>query len=360
MLKTLFIFLSLWSCSPLLTHAQTARGEIQRFTLLHDRITIDRQLRERPYSEFLSIDLVLSSGIRTLINDLSNTSESTSASPAQKQLETLSLLSKNVNTEKTIDALVSAGIPLPDLKIKGHHFYNSLFYQFHAGIQLSINNRASATNPVAQTYVRKQIKKGLATIYRPKAQRAHQDQFWEMAFYQLTRADTAVSLSSTELASDGEFFNLDDLNRDHNFYAADLIYHRRSKTGSFELGAREVQIKSDSEEKSLYGTSPLLHTQFTWKGESKNILIRPFVGVHYRKWYALHRGLYGGAHFNLAKREIPFSLTFKVSNQFLTFMPQFKTSWFHFSYTFKNPYRNPQDEVWVTSLHNLQIHFPFP
>lgn len=354
---TLFLFGLLLS---LTTKAQTARGEIQRFTLLHDRITIDRGLRERPYSEFLSIDLVISSGIRTLINDLSNTSDSTSSSAAQKQLETLSLLSKNVNTEKTIDALVSAGIPLPDIKVGRHRFYNSLFYQFHAGIQLSINNRASATNPVAQTYVRKQIKKGLATIYRPKEKSGDHDQFWEIALYQMTRADTAVSLTATQLASDGEFFNLDDLNRDHNFYATDLIYHKTSRTGSLEIGAREVQLMSDSDEKSLYGTSPLLHTQYTWNGEGRNVIIKPFLGVHYRKWYPLHRGIYGGAHLNLAKKEVPFSLTFKVSNQFLTFMPQFKTSWFHFSYTFKNPYRNPQDEVWVTSLHNLQIHFPFP
>jgi hypothetical protein len=360
MLKTRLILTFFLLGLSLRSFSQSARGEIQRFTLLHDRLTIDRQLRERPYSEFLSIDLVLSSGIRTLVNDLSNTSESTASTPIQKQLETLSLLSKNVNTEKTIDALLSAGVPLPDIKIKGHRFYNSLFYQFHAGIQLSINNRANATNPLAQTYVRKQIKKGLATIYRPKAQSNHHDQFYEIALYQLTRADTAVSLSSTQLASNGEFFNLDNLNRDHTFYAADLIYHRRSRTGAFELGAREVQVKSDSEEKSLYGTSPLLHTQFTWNDEGKNILMRPFVGVHYRKWYPLHRGIYGGAHFNLAKKEIPFSLTFKVSNQFLTFMPQFKTSWFHFSYTFKNPYRNPQDEVWVSSLHNIQIHIPFP
>lgn len=323
--------------------------------LLHDRIMIDRGLRERPYSTFFDLDLVISSGIRTLINDLSNTSESTNQTAVQKQLETLSLLSKNVNTEKYIDLLANAGIPLPDISIKGHKFYNSLFYQFNAGIMLSINNRASATNPVAQTYVRKEIKKGLASIYKPK-----KDLFYEFALYQLTRADTYASINSAQLSQDGEFFNLDDLTQDQNVYAVDLIYNKHSKRGAFEAGIRELKVMKDSDVESIYGMKPLLHTQYTWFDERGNILIHPFVGVHFRNRYHLQRGIYGGAHFNFAKKEVPFSLTLKASNQFVTFMPQFKASWFHFSYTFKNPYRNPQDEVWVSSLHNIQIHFPFP
>ena len=352
-LFTLFLILGLSSA-----FAQTPRGEVERFVLLHDRSMIDRGLRERPYSSFLDIDLIISSGIRTLINDLSNTSEDANQTAVEKQLETLSLLSKNVNTEKYIDLLVSAGIPLPDIKIKGHKFFNSLFYQFNAGIMLSINNRANATNPVAQTYVRKEIKKGLATIYQPK--NSSGDLFYEFAFYQLTRADTYASLTATQLSQDGEFFNLDDLTRDQNVYAADLIYNKRSKNGALEVGVRELRVMKDSDVESIYGMKPLLHTQYTWFDEAGNVLIHPFVGVHFRNRYELQRGIYAGAHFNLAKKEVPFSLTLKASNQFVTFMPQFKTSWFHFSYTFKNPYRNPQDEVWVSSLHNIQIHIPFP
>ncbi len=348
------IFLVLSFIFSFATGAQTARGEIQRFTLLHDRVMIDRSLRERPYSQFLEVDLVISSGINTLINDLSNTSDSSSNS-VQKQLETFQLLSKNVNTEKYIDLLVGAGIPLPDIKVKKHKFYSSLFYQLNAGVMLSINNRQDATNPVAQTYVRKEIKKGLATIYRPK-----KDIFYEAALYQMTRADTAVSLTAAELSSSGEFFNLDDLKRDHNFFAMDLIYNKRSSRGVLELGVRELNLKTSSDIKSLYGSTPLLHSQYTWFTEGSHILMQPFLGVHYRKWYGVRRGLYGGAHFNFKKHEVPFSLSLKISNQFLTVMPQFKTSWFHFSYTFKNPYRNPQDEVWVSTIHNLQIHFPFP
>lgn len=351
MSKIFYLILALLSIS---SSAQTARGEIQRFTLLHDRVMIDRNLRERPFNHFLDIDLVISSGVKTLINDLSNTSNSSTTS-IQKQLETFQLLSKNVNTEKYIDLLVGAGIPLPDIKVKGHKFYSSLFYQFNAGIMLSINNRLDATNPVAQVYVRKEIKKGLSTIYRPK-----KNLFYELSLYQMTRADTAVNRTATELSTSGEFFNLDDLSKDQNSYSLNFTYNKRSENGYLELGIRELTVMSSSDVESLYGSSPLLNAQYTWLTEGAYILTQPFIGVHYRKWYNVQRGIYGGAHFNFKKQEVPFSLTLKMSNQFLTVMPQFKTSWFHFSYTFKNPYRNPQDEVWVNSIHNLQIHFPFP
>lgn len=345
-------FLALLLLTP--TWAQSPRGEIQRFTLLHDRIMVDRALRYDSSSYIFNVDLVISSGVRTLINDLSNTSDS-SSSQAQKQLQTLELMSKNVNTEKYIDALVGVGIPLPDITWKGSKFYNSLFYQFGAGISLSFNNIRSVTNPEASIYVRKEIKKGITTFYRPQ-----KDWLYKFSFYQLTRADIFSSLTATQLSQDGEFFNLDDLNRDHNFYAADISYIKRSSNGELLASIEEFQVMSDSDEKSLYGTSPLLRTQYTWFQKSGTVAINPFIGAHYRKWYPLHRGFYGGANFKFVRDEIPFSLTMKASNQFLTFMPQFKVSWFHFSYTFKTPYRNPQDEVWVSTLHNLQIQIPFP
>ncbi|MCR9206441.1 MAG: hypothetical protein NXH75_17800, partial [Halobacteriovoraceae bacterium] len=200
-----------------------------------------------------------------------------------------------------------------------------------------------------------EIKKGLTTFYRPK-----KDWLYKFSLYQMTRADIYETLNATTLSQDGEFFDLGELSRDHNFYAADIGYTKKSSKGEFLASIEELQLMSDSEEKSLYGTSPLLKTQYTWFKKSGRVAINPFLGIHYRKWYPIHRGIYGGANFKFIQKEIPFSIILKASNQFITFMPQFKLSWFHFSYTFKSPYRNPQDEVWVATLHNLQIQFPFP
>lgn len=350
-MKLIISIALLW---PIMHSAYAGRGELSRFTLLHDRITVDRDLRERDHDHFLNIDLVVSSGLLDLISDLSNTSESNQTS-VQKQLETLQILGKNVNTEKTVDALIGAGIPLPTMKIFGKSFYSSLFYEFHAGVMVSINNEASATNPVAQTYVRKQSKRGLSTLFQYK-----KDQSYQVSLYQMLRADTEATVDSAELSGDGELFNLDELNQDESVLAMDIHYRKSSSNGAWDLALKELKLYRLNDIESNYGQSPLFNGRYTWFFKSQYFKIDPFVGMQYRKRYKLPRSFYAGFFMNFLNEKVPFNLIFKASNQFITLMPQFKTRWFHFSYTFKNPYRNPQDEVWVSSLHNIQIHFPFP
>jgi hypothetical protein len=351
MVKSLLILISL----SISTATFATRGEIKRFTLLHDRMMIDRSLRLSPHGQFFNIDLAISSGLRSLISDVSNTSENSSSSAAAKQLETFKLLSKNVNTEKFIDLYAGFGIPLPDIKIKKHKLYTSLFYELNAGIMVTIANQDDPTNPQAQTYVRKELKTGLSILYKPE-----KDKALEFSLYQLTRSDSASNLTSANLAQDGEFFNLDSLNQDHIVYALDFQYARRTKTGQFKAGVREFKLMSSSGEESLYGSDPLLFTQFQWKPTGRLIRSSLFAGIHYRGRYSVDQGIYLGTHLSVDKKTVPIDLTVKVSSQFITLMPVLKLKWFNFSYSFKNPYRNPQDEVWVSSLHNIQLTLPFP
>ncbi len=350
-MKTIILISLLW---PILMPAQASRGELSRFTLLHDRITVDRDLREPNYDHFLNIDILASSGLLDLISDLSNTSESNQTS-LQKRLDTLQILGKNVNTEKTVDALIGVGIPLPTLKIFGKSFYSSLFYEFHAGVMLSINNEANATDPVAQTYVRKQSKRGFSTLFEYK-----KDQTYKVSLYQMLRADTQATLNSTELSGDGELFNLDELNQDESVLALDIHYRKSSQKGAWDIAIKELKLYRLNDIESDYGQTPLFNGRYTWFFKTHYFEIDPFVGMQYRKRYKIPRSFYAGFFMDFVNEQVPFNFIFKASNQFITFMPQFKTRWFHFSYTFKNPYRNPQDEVWVSSLHNIQVHFPFP
>jgi hypothetical protein len=308
----------------------------------------------RPHGQFLNVDIAISSGLRNLISDISNASEG-SATAAAKQLETFKLLIKNVNTEKYIDLYAGFGVPLPDIKIKKHRLYNSLFYEANAGVMVTIANQDDPTNPRAQTYVRKELKAGLAVFYRPK-----KDKTYELSLYRLTRADTAASLNSSNLAQDGEFFNLDKLNDDHTVFALDFQYSYRTKTGQLETGLREAKIKSSNGEKTLYGNDPLLFAHYQWSPTAGLIRSSFFAGIHYRGRYTIADGLYLGTQLSIDKQNVPIDLSVKVSNQFITIMPVLKLKWFNFSYSFKNPYRNPQDEVWVSSLHNIQITVPFP
>ncbi|GAB4019572.1 MAG: hypothetical protein Fur0010_21650 [Bdellovibrio sp.] len=139
---------------------------MRRFSLLHDRLTIERSLIRDSYSQFFNLDIQASSGILDLIGDAKNGSSNTAQTQTQKELNMYQLLSKHVNTEKFVDVNVIAGIPLPDIKYKGNQFLNSLFYELNIGISLSVNNQDSATNPVAQSYVRKETKTGLYSIWK--------------------------------------------------------------------------------------------------------------------------------------------------------------------------------------------------
>lgn len=352
MTKLIIIMAGLFWLTLFNTYA--GRGELSRFTLLHDRILVDRELREINHNHFLQIDLMASSGLLDLFNDISNISDSNESS-LQKRLDTLAILGRNVNTEKTIDLLVSAGIPLPTLSIAGKEFYSSLLYDFHAGVMISVNNEADPVNPVAQTYVRKQMKRGFSTLFKAK-----KDQTYQVSLYQMLRSDTEARINATTLSTDGEFFNLDELNQDETTLNMDFLYHKHSSHGSWDLGIRELKLYRFNDIRSLYGQSPLFHGRYTWFHRTHYFKIDPFVGFQHRKRYKIPRSLYGGFHLALLNDSLPFTFTFKASNQFLTFMPQMRLKWFHFSYSFKNPFRNPQDDVWVSSLHNIQLHFPFP
>jgi hypothetical protein len=37
-----------------------------------------------------------------------------------------------------------------------------------------------------------------------------------------------------------------------------------------------------------------------------------------------------------------------------------KTKWFQFVYSLKTPFRNPNQKVWVSALHNVNITIPIP
>jgi hypothetical protein len=346
---TIFIFSLL--LSSLSTFAGV-RGEIQRFTLLHDRLLIDRQLRKTPYTSFLNIDLAISSGIKDLIADIKTGSED-SLNSVQKQLNMFQVLSKNVNTEKFIDADVLLSLPMPDIKIKKFHFYSNIFYTLNFGVMATISNKDDATNPQAQVYVRKEIKQGLNTLIHKNKKSSI-----SLALYQLIRSDSSTVATASSLATDGKLFNFDDLKKEHKMLDLDLRWIRAGKynQGLFEI--KELQLWTMSDHKSLYGSRPMIHYQYQWNQKNNFLLWRPFLGMHYRKWYPLSRGLYGGIHIKPTK-DVPFAFTGKISNQFLTIIPRFETGLFKFSYSFKAPFRNPQDDIWVAGIHNIDLNFTF-
>ena len=328
------------------------RPEMQRFSLLHDRLTVERSLIRDAYSQFLNIDIQASSGIIDIIGDAKNGTKATTQT--EKDLNMYQLLTKNVNTEKFIDANIIAGIPLPDVHYHQHHFLNSAFYQINLGFSLSINNQVLATNPVAQTYVRKETKMGLYSIYSHGSSTEQQ-----IALYQMIRSDLSSELSYTALSADGKFFDFNSLTQEQKHIAVDWKWIKRDKNHRTELSVSELALLKQSDVKTKFGTGPLFHAaHFVTYDQNKYSLI-PFAGFHYREHYRITNGLYLGVTYKGNDR-LPVKATFKMDNQFMALMPTLDMKYFRFSYSFKNPYRNPQDDFWVAAMHQIDIGIPFP
>lgn len=294
----------------------------------------------------------MSSGLIDIIGDAKNGSKATTQT--EKDLNMYQLLTKNVNTEKFVDANIIVGIPLPDVRYHQHHFLNSAFFQINLGVSLSINNQANATNPVAQTYVRKETKAGLYSIYKQGGSTENR-----FALYQLSRADAANEISYTTLSSDGKFFNFDSFNNEQKHIAFDWKWMKRDRNHRTELSIEELHLLKQSDAPSTYGTNPLLNAAHFVTFDLTKSTLTPFAGFHYRGHYALSNGFYAGVTFKGSDR-LPVKATFKMDNQFMAVMPSLDMKYFRFSYSFKNPYRNPQDDFWVAAMHQIDIGFPFP
>ena len=328
------------------------RGEIQRYTILHDKAVIDRDLKARPYHQFLNSDFIISSGLKDLVGDISdgtNDSEST----VQKQANMFQLLSKYVNTEQFVDLDISFGIPLFKIKINKYKFYTSAFYHVNFGVMATISNQESVTNPKAQTYVKKDTKSGLNISFKRKDNEA-----WRIALYQLARSDIYSSITSSALATDGELFSFDNLDEEHKTYSLDIALEKDLSRFSFLAEIRELKALSSSGDETLYGNRPLIHLRTFKKFESDHYHLIGFFGAHYRRWYSLMRGIYAGFDFKYKNME-NLRFLFKMSNQFFLLNPMIEFKYFTFTYAYKSPHRNPQDEIWVPGMHNIAIAIPF-
>jgi hypothetical protein len=354
----LFIVLILFLSRELFAVPTTiVRSELSRYTLLRDRTMVDRDLEFRPHYSFLSVNAVLSSGLKRLIGDVSNgTKDTQTGTDEEKTLNILAVLNRYINSEYFVDADLEAGIPVPNFKFSGVEYDTSIFYNLNFGLSLSLSNFGDVTNPRAQTYIKKDTKVGIAG----KASSNKKEHF-TFAFYQLTRSDLGAIVTASGIAQDESLFEFGDLNKTKVTYSADIGYHRRGKKYDWLAEVKELQLWTVSTQKRpLYGTRPMFHARYGRHYKSSSgPLWNPFIGIHYRKKYALGDGIYLGIILK-GRGRIPLVLVAKASNQFLHLAPIIETKYFRFKYSYKTPYRNPQDDMWVPAQHNIAFNFPMP
>lgn len=338
------------------------RSEIGRYTLLHDRSILLRDLAREKHSSFLNFNLTFSAGLKKLISEVSDATRGDStlsgaANELQKQAEVYKLMTKNLNTERFLDAELGIGFPLPAFRLAQAKILPNPFFSFGAGTSLSFSNREDALQPKLQLYLRKEQKLGLRVLsLLPNHEK------FTINLYQLKRADTLTQLTYSDIASKGKMFDLNDLKKDEVTTNTDLIWEQEGIKDAYKVELTEFRLQRNakkSKAKALYGASPLLHARYQRKDVEETTHFSPFVGMHYRRRYDVGDGVYAG--FNMIPSDrLPFHFTFVLDNGFFAVMPELKTKWFELVYSWRSPHQNPQDEIWVPSQHSLELNFPFP
>lgn len=355
-MRLLFILFVLFS--PLLLEkalGATTRSEIERYTLMHDRYIVDRGLRKLRYDQFLDIDIVASSGLKSFLGEIESSSKN-AATTAQRDLAVLGALAKHINTERYLDIDITLGAPLPYIRYRKFQMLPSIFYNINMGASSTLSNLADGITITSQSYVK--VERRLGILNRIKWNKKEEVR---LAIYQFTKSDVGLSLNVSAVGDKTSVFKFDDAIKDHKMLSSDWSYILNKENYSLLAEVQELQLMSMSSvgQKSLHGTRPLLHTRITNKLKAGNFLLKPFYGFHFRKWYGIADGLYVGSSFQYDV-DIPFEFLFKLSTEFVTLMPQFKTKYFQFVYSLKTPYQNPKQKIWVSALHNVNITIPIP
>lgn len=351
MKKIIIIFLLLANT----VQAAGLRNNLKRYTILRDLTLVNKRLTHNLYEQYLDLDLQISSGVKDLISDVKNKGNEAGASQSQKELNILEILNKNMNSERYVDLDATIGIPLPSFNFFNYRLTPSLFYNMNLGSLFTIYNQSSSIDPSVSVYIKKESKVGLSTIVTKSG---NLDTYIKFNLYKLSRSDADLTKTKTELAEDSKIFNFSDLNENEDSLSFDLIWKRESQKRLWKAEILEAKLFTMNEKTNYsYDNFPLFHFFHQWKGKTERFWLEPYAGVHMRKRYSLLDGLYIGTWLKFDK--LPFKSSLSLSNQFLTFIPEFRMGHFYFNYKMRMAYNNPHDDIWVATIHSFNLGLNF-
>ncbi len=234
-------------------------------------------------------------------------------------------------------------------------FLPNLFAGANIGANFTIHNTIDALNPEAQTYLKMDKMLGLRSKIK-----------WEdesmvtVSTYYLIRQDLSADASYTEISDDGEIVDTNDLEKSLKTQMLDLSWQRETANHLLMGEVKELRLYkySNSTTNGHFGASPLWHTRLGKKWSTEALKLHGFMGAHWRSGYQLSDGLYTGVALGL-KNDNPFGLTAKMDRDFLTFMPHANFKHLHVSYSLQTAFRNPQNDIWASSIHTLALSAPF-
>jgi len=334
--------------------AKQIRSEINRYRLLRDRQLIEKSLIHPVHDSFFSLDLNISSGLKDLIGDIS---DSTSETGTTNQVTGVTeALSKNVNTERQLFLDLEIGAPLPYFTYNNLRFLPSFFYDIHVGASVSVNNQDDPLVPLAQLYIQKTTRLGIHSQIKRMNKKGETFSF---SLYMRNRADLSESRNALSIVSSEKLINLDELNRDEKVYGLDLAFYKEKPNYRYLVELNGIKLlDAGSATEAKIGTTPLIHARYEKDYKFPKVTLSPFAGAHFRKKYSLFDAFYLGSKLRLNK-DSPLLFILKMDNESFNFNTGLAFSRFQFQYGLKTPYLNPIDDMWVSATHQISMRFPF-
>lgn len=350
-MRSIFIALIFFLlCRQLLASGNPARNEINRFFLNNDKIYLEREIFLQNDNSILNLSTYASTGVISTFSEI--TSISSSENQIVKTLKLIELLNKNINSEKQVNVDFKLGIPLPPFKIKSVIITPALFDTLNYGLHLSFNNQEDVTNPTAQVYLKHDTKTGI--LFSVIWDKWHTFKF---KLYEFERTDHYQNIVSSQIAQQEQVFSLENLQFKQKTYALDLNFIQKFSSIprlEIEYNLHEIKLKTLKDSTiSTYGHRIFFNTKVNWRGT--NPQLKYFYGIHLRKKYQFTDGIYLGASY-LFETPIPVSLSAKIDSSLISFMPQIKWKYLHFSYHFITPYQNPIGNIWSPSIHSINLN----
>ena len=257
--------------------------------------------------------------------------------------DTISTLSFNPGDDIMVRVCNARGIPLAACPDTGRYFYPTL------------------TNlPLIATYTKLDTKAGLSIPYKSR-------RYWfgDINFYGIFRSDFKLLMSADQIArGQNPFEEIGEDVKKQTFLMADYKLGYRKSRYKFFFSIEELKVARLSENIAeagdlSYETPPLLRFHLNATYRPGVFVIRPFAGVHKRKYYDYKNGAYVGLDAGTYVFNDFLGLLFRLmaDQEHLSFSSRFKITFFHLEYFLKTPFKDEIDNVRISTLHSINLRF---
>jgi len=346
-MKLLLILLGqLIFCSPSFGLSRSSRDELHRYTLMRDRIIVERSIKDLGRNNYFMTDFHFSSGLIAFTGEVDNIVDNPNLNDAEKQSQVQSILSKHANTGKYADLENAISIPLPEIKHNKYHFYPTVFVSHNISGSMSVSSDEDF-----KAFIKKDLKYGLYSYITVGSQF-----MIESSLYQLKRKELYTTKTSSQIVGDRKLANARGLGQEQSSIRIDFKISKKYKMITTSLKIEEFVLIKDSTTNN-YKNSFFIDGRLNGVFKNSEFSYSPFIGMHRRERYSLFKGLYVGTKID--RHDFPIKGMFILDGEILTLSFSAEYRWLNAGYTVKLPHQNPVDNTWVSKIHSLMISVPF-